>query len=324
VSNNLATFEIAYWDDNGGSADPTLQYPGMAATFARILSAHSTKIDNFEKIVNPQVGQYVECFDPVTKIWFLCRIVNVNGNNITISWCGWDASWNKTLDVTLEETFETMQSVTEASIASSSEDVDQVRANLATFVPAQIQQIDYFNNPGGPAFVLHRRIRPLVTIQQQGPICVVTKVGGAWWVNSLSHDPVPSHGIHRYRFHIRNCAGQYCGIGVCTKAQLLQEHFLGQNSSSWCLVTSKPGHPWDGTIFHNEPNNVGKAYAPPASVGTGSVIDMIVNMNDRTISFSANNQNFGVAFTIPQGVEIHVAVSMFLPDTEVAIEKVNQ
>jgi len=65
----------------------------------------------------------------------------------------------------------------------------------------------------------------------------------------------------------------------------------------------------------------GQDYAPPNQVITGTVIDMIVDMNSRTVSFAANGQNFGVAFNIPQGVEIHVAVSLFAPGTEITVTK---
>jgi len=134
----------------------------------------------------------------------------------------------------------------------------------------------------------------------------VRQTTGANKWNTISTKQWVSKGVHIIKFRIDNDSrSHWIFLGVISKAynryEDMSNGYIGASGDSWG---------WS--------NGAGSSYLYPGSrsygrsFSQGDVIEMTVNMNDKTISYKINDgQSFGQAFT---GLSEEVAVAVTLYD----------
>jgi len=145
---------------------------------------------------------------------------------------------------------------------------------------------------------------------------VVSKTGGGWWQNIVSDQQIL--GVERINFKLNSCGDKYVGIGFGVKDYEQDESFLGQRNDGWSLCTASD-YEWDGHIFNGITTNTGKPYAPGQLLRPGATITLEIDTIKGVATWIVGEKSLGVAWYNVTRQDLHVIVSMYMPNSSVTV-----
>ena len=148
--------------------------------------------------------------------------------------------------------------------------------------------------------VLYYRIIECFDLNAYEPSCtlnadksIITKTATEYGTSYLSR--IVHSGVHKWKFKLLSVQGYTLNIGLWkTKYPIETRKFLTQKRKQYAYQASH------GCLTDSNPNN-GNTYTPDRSYGkygccNGDVIDMILDLKERTIRFCVNDKDCGIAY----------------------------
>ena len=135
---------------------------------------------------------------------------------------------------------------------------------------------------------------------------IITKTRSSYGTNYLSQ--IVNSGVHKWKFKLLAAQGYTINIGLWkTKYPIKTNEFLSQQDKQYayqlshgCLTTGKDGRMYtDGGTYGKNGCEI------------GDIIEMILNLEDRTIRFSINDEDAGIAYKDIEPISYRAAVGLY-------------
>lgn len=122
----------------------------------------------------------------------------------------------------------------------------------------------------------------------------------------------PNSGVHEWVMKINHCDKNHVFVGVATK-DADTSSYVGGNSSSWGVIGTK-------SLWHDRMKlrtDFGNGF------GSNSVVFVRLDTNARSLSFSTDNSDWGVAFERLPSTTLYPALSLYQPEDSASIFGIN-
>lgn len=142
---------------------------------------------------------------------------------------------------------------------------------------------------------------PNYSLSNNSKTITKTKISNSWDTTAITN--AVSKGIHRWSLCISSTHYSHIKVGIAPH-NIDQMQLDNSKKSGWYFYI------FDSTLYSGPPLNYsGQSYSSTGKLGTGSIIDVELNMQEGTIRYFVNGSDYGIAYQgIPTNQPLRLAV----------------